>query len=262
MIPLLLAACAIASPAAGEEQQCTASLRSVASQWPGGVPLVDAPETEVEVVVEQQGPCDAILVVDDSEVQLSGRGDARLPVRISAMPASWQPGMLEARSGNGTMRLLWRPAIASAPRAGSYAGSVPMRIEDRISRAVLAETVVDFSVEVPAELSVSRSDAPGSDVSLGSLSTGSRSTVSFSVSSNSAFSVSLASASGGRLVHDMSDAAIPYSTTVRPSGFSGVAGRPEPGSGSVGIAIEVPPSPAMPAGYYSDVLTVMFRAEQ
>lgn len=252
----------VASPALND-CEVSASVPPVA--WPSSVGSLANATQPIDVEIEITGRCNANLVIRDPRFDLvssSGSMPAMLSTSASAPPA----GPLEIPlMSSGIVRLQWRPD-STETMAGSYFASVPLSVTDRSTQEEMWSGFADVSLEVGADLEVApRNGMNALDVQLGDLRLAQSAQVLFDVSSNSAFSVSTSSASGGVLSHDIAGAEIgvPYEVTIRSNGFaaSGNPDRIESGEGEVAIEIATSGTEKAMAGYYSDTLTVTFRSE-
>tara|TARA_B100000953_G_scaffold133576_1_gene110403 strand:+ start:1678 stop:2517 length:840 start_codon:yes stop_codon:yes gene_type:complete len=261
----VLANTALPAVASSMIDDCEVSANVPPVMWPRSLgPLANATQP-IDVEVEMTGRCDADLVILDPRFELaspSGSMSAMLSTSAAAPPA----GPLEIPlMGSGVVRLQWRPDAANT-KAGSYFASVPLSVIDRSSQEDMWTGFADVSLEVGADLEVApRNGMNALDVQLGDLRLAQSAQVLFDVSSNSAFSVSTSSASGGVLAHDVAGAEIgvPYDVTIRADGFAsnGSPDRIESGEGEVAIEITTSGMEKAMAGSYSDTLTVTFRSE-
>jgi len=261
-----------ASAAAGEnasletaepipDTQCSASLNIQPSLWRAR--LDSNAVMPVDIGIERTGSCLIFLVIDYPRFQLTGKS-GEIAGFISSNPASSSGSRLSIPVTNGDVRLFWRPDPVAKALAGEFSASVPMRIEDD-SGNLIESFFADLSVEVDAEISVRMMETSSRnlDVDLGNIAIGTRRSVDFEVESNSPFSIETISASGGSLIHSLTDLKIPYEVSISSSGILGghSSGRYKVGSGTLVLDINVPPVPGAAAGNYSDELTVIFRSD-
>jgi len=247
-----------------ERQDCDISASLAPVSWPKNMrPRSDAFQP-IDISIDAQGACDAVLLIRDTQFSMSSNSKSMMG-GVSSRSGSHLPGPLEVPVfSSGAVRIYWSPRDYAL--AGSYLGSAPVSIVDRLSQEELWSGFIDVSMDVPASLSVLPIGGMSAlEVDLGDLRSPGSATVSFDVEANSAFSVSTSSASGGLLVHEIAGAAIgvPYDVSISNAGFDSAVSpdRIGEGTGTIDISIVNPGLDIAMAGGYSDTLTVTFRSE-
>lgn len=246
------------APVSQQESPCSVSLSSRGSMWDISA-KADA-VMPVLVDVTKTGNCRFYGVIDLPSFNLSGKSGS-VKAFISDRPGFSNQSSISLPLDNAGLQLFWKPDDSKI--SGIFEASVPMRIVNENDETV--DTIfIDFSMAVDANLEISPRGTTGNsiDVDLGNISAGSSRSIVFDVSANSAFSVELLSLNNGFLKHSKADILVPYDHSLSWSGLrERSSGIFDYGEGSISLNLEVPQNGQLPAGSYTDELTVIFRSE-
>jgi hypothetical protein len=185
------------------------------------------------------------------------------------------PGRFEAEPGAHALSLFVTIPPGQFVRGGQYHGDFVLRLflRDDGGPELVSELPVSIIAAVPAILQVRSNDFPGRSreirVDFGDLNTPSARSIGFDIVSNTAVTVNFASAAGGVLAHQFGGPGVPYQLRLNGAPVSLAVPVRErldmaapDGSRAAVVEIAVPPTrDPLPAGRYSDTLTITFIAE-
>ncbi|MXP42128.1 hypothetical protein GRI75_10800 [Altererythrobacter soli] len=184
-------------------------------------------------------------------------------------------GRFKAGAGTQPLSLFFTIPPGQFVRGGHYQGEFVLRLFRRDGGApeLLSELPVAAIAAVPSILQVRSDDFTGGSreisIDLGNLNDPAVRAISFDILSNTAVAVDLTSAAGGVLAHQFGGPGVPY--RLRLNGAAVPLGGParerldmaaSDGSRAAVVEISVPSTAGpLPAGRYSDTLTMTFIAE-
>jgi hypothetical protein len=184
-------------------------------------------------------------------------------------------GRFEAETGAQPLSLFFTILPGQFVRGGHYHGDFVLRLfrSDEGGPELVSELPVSAIAAVPSILQVRSDDFPGGSreisVDLGDLNTPSARSIGFDIVSNTAVAVTFASAAGGVLAHQFGGPGVPYDLRLNGAPLSLAVPVRErldmaapDGSRAAVVEIAVPPTrDSLPAGRYSDTLTITFTAD-
>jgi hypothetical protein len=257
---------------------------------------VASPEQEFETlpvaVRHEGGPCEYFVAAtplsSGGDSVLTGAGD-RLSWDLRSTPNG--PSLVsrdflgslsgqlterfETGAGAQPLSLFFTIPPGQFVRGGHYHGEFVLRLFrwDGGAPELMSELPVSAIAPVPSILQVRSDDFPGGtreiSIDLGDLHNPSARAIGFDIVSNSAVAVNFASAAGGVLAHQFGGPGVPY--RLRLNGVAVPLAGPArerldlaapDGSRAAVVEISVPATAgSLPAGRYSDTLTMTFIAE-